>query len=154
MFRSSDDHHQGAFWSWLKSVVKIWVFMCGYAAAYVHSFCMLYCVERHVDMSTCLSTQYYSRTLLVLCHTLFIYFVCAVRTLLAVVNLSWLRQPDLGTVQAVRRTWHSDLPLAVKNLSVFKVIVCTPVWRWKDNVQFKRKTAPEHTTQMSDTTHW
>jgi hypothetical protein len=24
--------------------------MCGYAAAYVHSFCMLYCVERHVDM--------------------------------------------------------------------------------------------------------
>jgi hypothetical protein len=26
--------------------------MCGYAAAYFHSFCMLYCVERHVDMST------------------------------------------------------------------------------------------------------
>jgi hypothetical protein len=25
--------------------------MCGYAAAYVHSFCMLSCVERHVDMS-------------------------------------------------------------------------------------------------------
>jgi hypothetical protein len=24
--------------------------MCGYAAAYGHSFCMLYCVERHVDM--------------------------------------------------------------------------------------------------------
>jgi hypothetical protein len=24
--------------------------MYGYAAAYVHSFCMLYCVERHVDM--------------------------------------------------------------------------------------------------------
>jgi hypothetical protein len=24
--------------------------MCGYAAAYVHSFCMLYCVERHVDI--------------------------------------------------------------------------------------------------------
>jgi hypothetical protein len=23
--------------------------MCGYAAEYVHSFCMLYCVERHVD---------------------------------------------------------------------------------------------------------
>jgi hypothetical protein len=23
--------------------------MCGYAAAYVHSFCTLYCVERHVD---------------------------------------------------------------------------------------------------------
>jgi hypothetical protein len=23
--------------------------MCGYGAAYVHSFCMLYCVERHVD---------------------------------------------------------------------------------------------------------
>jgi hypothetical protein len=28
--------------------------MCGYAAAYVHSSC----VERYVDMSTCLSTQY------------------------------------------------------------------------------------------------
>jgi hypothetical protein len=50
MFRSSDDHHQGAFWSWLKSLVKISVFKCGYAAAYVHSFCMLSCVERHVDM--------------------------------------------------------------------------------------------------------
>jgi hypothetical protein len=37
------------FWSWLKSLVKIWVFKCGYAAAYVHSFCMLYCMERHVD---------------------------------------------------------------------------------------------------------
>jgi hypothetical protein len=24
--------------------------MCGYAAAYGHSFCMLYCAERHVDM--------------------------------------------------------------------------------------------------------
>jgi hypothetical protein len=24
--------------------------MCGYAAAYVHSFYMLSCVERHVDM--------------------------------------------------------------------------------------------------------
>jgi hypothetical protein len=58
MFRSSDDHHQGAFWSWLKSLVKIWVFKCGYAPAYVHSFCTLYCVERHVNMSTCLSTQY------------------------------------------------------------------------------------------------
>jgi hypothetical protein len=23
--------------------------MCGYAAAYAHSFCMLFCVERHVD---------------------------------------------------------------------------------------------------------
>jgi hypothetical protein len=42
--------HQGAFWSWLKSLVKILVFKCGYAAAYVHSFCMLYCAERHVDM--------------------------------------------------------------------------------------------------------
>jgi hypothetical protein len=51
MFRSSDDHHQGAFWSWLKSLVKMWVFKCGYVAAYVHSFCMLYCVERLVDMS-------------------------------------------------------------------------------------------------------
>jgi hypothetical protein len=48
MFRSPDNHHQGAFWSWLKSLVKMWVFKCGYAAAYVHSFCM----------STCLSTQY------------------------------------------------------------------------------------------------
>jgi hypothetical protein len=38
-------------------MVKIWVFMCGYAAAYVHSFCMLSCVERHVEMSACLSTQ-------------------------------------------------------------------------------------------------
>jgi hypothetical protein len=28
----------------------------GYAAAYIHSFCMLYCVERYVDMSTYLST--------------------------------------------------------------------------------------------------
>jgi hypothetical protein len=27
--------------------------MCGYAAAYVHSFCVLYCVERHVDMLYC-----------------------------------------------------------------------------------------------------
>jgi hypothetical protein len=26
--------------------------MCGYAAEYVHSFCMLYCVERHVNMCT------------------------------------------------------------------------------------------------------
>jgi hypothetical protein len=50
MFRSSDDHHQGAFWCWLKSLGKIWVFKCGYAAAYVHSFCVLYCVERHVHM--------------------------------------------------------------------------------------------------------
>jgi hypothetical protein len=40
------------FWSWLKSLVKIWVFKCGYAASYVHSFCMLYCVERHVDTNT------------------------------------------------------------------------------------------------------
>jgi hypothetical protein len=39
-------------------LVKIWVFKCGYAAAYGHSFCMLYCVDRHVDMLTCLSTQY------------------------------------------------------------------------------------------------
>jgi hypothetical protein len=31
--------------------------MCGYAAAYVHSFCMLYCVERHVDMSTQILTS-------------------------------------------------------------------------------------------------
>jgi hypothetical protein len=31
--------------------------MCGYAAAYVHSFCMLSLVESLVDMSTCLSTQ-------------------------------------------------------------------------------------------------
>jgi hypothetical protein len=55
MFRlSADDHHQGAFGFWLKSLVKIRVFMCGYAAAYVHSLCMLYCVERHVDMSTCI----------------------------------------------------------------------------------------------------
>jgi hypothetical protein len=51
MFRSLDDHHQRAFWSWLKLLVKIWVFKCGYAAAYVHSFCMLHCVERHVNMS-------------------------------------------------------------------------------------------------------
>jgi hypothetical protein len=51
MFRSSDDHHQGAFWSRLKSLVKMWVFKCGYSAAYGHSFCMLYCAERHVDMS-------------------------------------------------------------------------------------------------------
>jgi hypothetical protein len=28
----------------------MWVLKCGYAAAYVHSFYMLYCVERHVDM--------------------------------------------------------------------------------------------------------
>jgi hypothetical protein len=52
MFWSSADHHQGAIWSWLKSLVKIWVFKCGYAAAYGHSFCMLYCAERHVDMNT------------------------------------------------------------------------------------------------------
>jgi hypothetical protein len=39
-------------------LVKMWVFKCVYAAAYGHSFCMLYCMERHVDMSTCLSTQY------------------------------------------------------------------------------------------------
>jgi hypothetical protein len=57
MFRSSDDH-QKAFWSYLKSLVKILVFMRGYAAAYVHSFCMLYCVERYVNISTCLSAQY------------------------------------------------------------------------------------------------
>jgi hypothetical protein len=57
MFRSSDDH-QEAFRSWLKSLVKIWDLKCGYAAAYVNSFYMLYCVERHVDMPTCLSTQY------------------------------------------------------------------------------------------------
>jgi hypothetical protein len=47
------DHHQGAIWSWLKSLVKIWVFKCGYAGAYGHSFCMLYCAERHVNMSLC-----------------------------------------------------------------------------------------------------
>jgi hypothetical protein len=47
MFRSSDDH-QGAFWSWLKSLVKMWVFKCVYASAYGHSFCVLYCAERHV----------------------------------------------------------------------------------------------------------
>jgi hypothetical protein len=35
--------------------------MCGYAAAYVHSFCMLYCVERHVEMSTCLSSPFLCR---------------------------------------------------------------------------------------------
>jgi hypothetical protein len=29
----------------------MWVFKCGYAAAYGHSFCVLYCAERHVDMS-------------------------------------------------------------------------------------------------------
>jgi hypothetical protein len=28
---------------------QIWVFIFGYAAVYVHSFCMLCCVERHVD---------------------------------------------------------------------------------------------------------
>jgi hypothetical protein len=44
------------FVSWLKSLVKIGVFRCGYAAAYVHSFCILYIVRR--GMSTCLSTQY------------------------------------------------------------------------------------------------
>jgi hypothetical protein len=43
MFRSSDYHHQGAFWSWLK---------------FESSVVVLYCVERHVDMSTSLSTQY------------------------------------------------------------------------------------------------
>jgi hypothetical protein len=32
--------------------------MCGYAAAYVHSFCMLYCAERQVDISTGLTAQY------------------------------------------------------------------------------------------------
>jgi hypothetical protein len=53
MFRSSDDHLQGAFWSWLKSLVKIWDFKCGYAAADVHSFCLLYCAERHVDLLYC-----------------------------------------------------------------------------------------------------
>jgi hypothetical protein len=31
--------------------------MRGYAAAYVHSFCMLFYMERHVNMSTSLSTQ-------------------------------------------------------------------------------------------------
>jgi hypothetical protein len=54
MFRSSVDHYQGAFWSWLKSLVKIWVFLCvelGYAAAYLHSFYMLSCVERHVELN-------------------------------------------------------------------------------------------------------
>jgi hypothetical protein len=29
--------------------------MCGYAAAHVHSFFMLYCVERHVDLSVSVS---------------------------------------------------------------------------------------------------
>jgi hypothetical protein len=61
MFRSSDDHHQGAFWCWLKSLVKIWVFKCGYAAAYVLHV-VLCCMERHVDMSTCLSIQYNMQT--------------------------------------------------------------------------------------------
>jgi hypothetical protein len=41
MFRSSNDHHQGVFWSWLKSLVKIWVFKCGYAAAYAHARCKM-----------------------------------------------------------------------------------------------------------------
>jgi hypothetical protein len=53
MFRSSADQHQGAFWSWLKSLVKTWVFKCGYAAAYVHSFYMLCCVEMHADCFPC-----------------------------------------------------------------------------------------------------
>jgi multidrug transporter EmrE-like cation transporter len=35
---------------WLKCAFK-----CGYAAAYGHSFCVLYCADRHVDMSTCLT---------------------------------------------------------------------------------------------------
>jgi hypothetical protein len=44
------DHHQGAFWSWLKSLVKILslqVWLCGS----IRSFCVLYCVGRHVDMT-------------------------------------------------------------------------------------------------------
>jgi hypothetical protein len=32
--------------------------MCVYAAAYVHSFCLLYCVARHVDTQPCLATHY------------------------------------------------------------------------------------------------
>jgi hypothetical protein len=43
MFRSSDDHHQGAFWFWLKSLVKIWVFKCDYAAAYIRFACCIVC---------------------------------------------------------------------------------------------------------------
>jgi hypothetical protein len=40
--------------------------MCGYAAAYVHSFCMLYCVERHFDMP--LHTVQHAKRMNVCCH--------------------------------------------------------------------------------------
>jgi hypothetical protein len=63
MFRSSADHQQGAFCSRLKSLVKILVCKCGYAAAYVHSFCMLYCVERHVDMPFHMGTAWARHTI-------------------------------------------------------------------------------------------
>jgi hypothetical protein len=49
MFRSSADHHHGAY----LILVKILVFTygeLGYAAAYVHLFYKLSCVERYVNI--------------------------------------------------------------------------------------------------------
>jgi hypothetical protein len=59
MFRSSADHHQGAYLTPVKSV-KIRVFMygaLGYAAEYVHLFCVLSCVERYVDCRISIATK-------------------------------------------------------------------------------------------------
>lgn len=55
-------------------------------------------VNVRISVGNTVFTTAYSQTLLLFCHTLFIYFVCAVRNLPAVVNLSSLRQPDLGAV--------------------------------------------------------
>jgi hypothetical protein len=56
MFRSS-----GSF----LILVKMWAFKCGYAAAYGHSFCMLYYAERHVDMP--LRTMQHAKRMTVCC---------------------------------------------------------------------------------------
>jgi hypothetical protein len=48
MFRSSADHHQGAFWSWLKYLVKIWFFLCGEASE--SSLMMISWWSKHVGV--------------------------------------------------------------------------------------------------------
>jgi hypothetical protein len=57
MFRSSADHHQGACLTLVKTLVFMYCDL-GYAAAYVHSFCMfVLCGKACRLQSTCLSTQ-------------------------------------------------------------------------------------------------
>jgi hypothetical protein len=40
----------------------MWVVKCGYAAAYGHSFWVLYCAERHVDIKLVFSRPIFKNT--------------------------------------------------------------------------------------------